>query len=115
MRHVIPGNIDLVREDFNNLTFRQLVNVGSHGPDLSITWVEIDGAHRRLVTNQSTRVYYLLEGLFTFTTSSESIILANAGDVVVIPRCQPYSFSGTGKYLVINGPAFQEGDDIYQG
>ena len=112
--HVVPRDIDLVREDSNNLSFRQLVNVDSYGPDLSVTWVEIDGTHRRLSTNQSTRVYYLLEGSFAFHTSSDVAILANAGDVIVLPRCQPYFFSGTGKYLVINAPAFQEGDDIYQ-
>ena len=112
--HVISENVDLVREDSNNLSFRQLVRASLCGPDLSVTWVEINGRHRRLFTNQSTRVYYLLEGVFTFNIFTENAILANAGDVVVIPRCQPYYFSGTGKYIVINGPAFQEGDDIYQ-
>jgi mannose-6-phosphate isomerase-like protein (cupin superfamily) len=112
--HVVPRDMDSVREDSNNLSFRQIVNANSYGPDLSVTWVEIDGTHRRLSTNQSTRVYYLLEGSFAFHTSPDVAILANAGDVIVIPRCQPYFFSGTGKYLVINGPAFQEGDDVYQ-
>jgi len=112
--HVKPENIELIREDSNNLSFRQLANVNSHGADVSLTWVEINGAHRSLVTNKSTRVYYLLEGSFVFNVFPEDEILASAGDIVVIPRSQKYSFLGSGKYLVINGPAFQEGDDIYQ-
>jgi len=114
LSHVKPENIELIREDSNNLSFRQLTNANSHGPDVSLTWVEINGAHRSLVTNKSTRVYYLLEGSFVFKVFPKNQILACAGDIIVIPRSQEYSFLGSGKYLVINGPAFQEGDDIYQ-
>ena len=113
IHHIKTANVKLLREESNNLNFRQLVTSKNHGLDLSVTWVEINGAHRRLVTYKSTRVYYLLEGSFTFYINSDEQTLANAGDVVIIPRSCPYYFLGSGKYLVINGPAFQENDDTY--
>ncbi len=32
--------------------------------------------------------------------------------MVVIPRGTPYEFTGTLTYLVMNGPAFKQGDDV---
>ncbi len=113
VNHKVAKEVELVHEESNDLSFRQLVSTKNHGLDLSLTWVEIDGKHRRLMTNKSTRVYYILEGIFTFHVVSEAEICASAGDVVVIGRSKAYDFFGKGKYLVINGPAFQEGDDIY--
>ena len=33
--------------------------------------------------------------------------------MVVVPRGTPYEFRGEITYLVVNGPAFVEGDDVY--
>ncbi|MCX6430187.1 MAG: hypothetical protein NTX12_04325 [Actinobacteria bacterium] len=92
---------------------RQLVKGEKDGPDLSVTWVAIEGIHGRLKTDASTRVYYILEGDFQFSFDDSSTMTATDGDVVVIYRSSVYGFTGIGKYLVINGPAFREGDDVY--
>lgn len=112
-RLVTSSLIPVVSEQSNNLVFRQMVNRLVDGPEISLTWIEIAGKHRPLKTDSSTRVYYLLEGELVFYCEDEDPMLASAGDVVVIYKSSWYSFEGTGKYLVINGPAFQEGDDIY--
>jgi hypothetical protein len=36
-----------------------------------------------------------------------------AGDVVFVPVSTPYEFWGETTYLVVNGPAFADGDDVY--
>jgi mannose-6-phosphate isomerase-like protein (cupin superfamily) len=94
------------------LVMRKLLTA-AHGDDLSITHVRLDGVHRPLRTLRSTRVYYVLEGAGRFTVGDEPPVVADAGDVVVVPRGVAYGFEGTLTYLVLNTPAFVEGDDIY--
>lgn len=103
-----------VLESSNHLSYQKLVYAEFDGPDLSITSVDISGEHRPLRTDASTRVYYILSGDFIFTIEGEMPISASDGDAVIIYRSSAYGFVGSGKYLVINGPAFQEGDDQYQ-
>lgn len=105
--------IPVVSEQSNDLVMRQLVSRVVDGPEISITWVDIAGKHMPLKTDSSTRVYYVLEGEFVFHCEELEPMLASAGDVVIIYKSSWYSFEGKGKYLVINGPAFQEGDDNY--
>lgn len=112
-RFVNGSTVQEVLEGANHLTYRKLVYAEIDGLDLSVTSVEISGEHRPLKTDASTRVYYILSGDFVFSIEGEEPISANIGDVVVIYRSSAYGFVGTGKYLVINGPAFQEGDDQY--
>lgn len=112
-RLVISNLLPVVSEQSNNLLMRQLVSRVIDGPEISMTWVEIAGKHKPLKTDSSTRVYYILEGEFVFDCGEMERMYASAGDVVIIYKSCLYSFEGEGKYLVINGPAFQEGDDIY--
>jgi len=112
-RLVKSNALPVVSEQSNDLVMRQLVSRAVDGSDISMTWVEISGVHNRLKTDSSTRVYYILEGEFIFDCEDTEPMSASAGDVVVIYKSCFYGFQGSGKYLVINGPAFQEGDDIY--
>jgi mannose-6-phosphate isomerase-like protein (cupin superfamily) len=104
-----PDDIPEIDEPSNDLVMRKLVS----GGDLSVTWVRIDGTHRRLRTDASTRLYYFVDGDGWFEFGEEPRLELRSGDVVVVPRGTPYALGGTLTYLVINGPAFREGDDVY--
>jgi mannose-6-phosphate isomerase-like protein (cupin superfamily) len=99
-------------EPDNQIRYKQLISSLIHGPDISVTLVDIDGDHLELKTEASSRVYVILEGNFTFHVPG-STFTSTKDDVILIKRGDIYSFSGKGKYLVINGPAFKSGDDIY--
>jgi hypothetical protein len=121
-RKLTGESSDWVIETENSLRFLPLLSHGTDGPDLSVTLVEIDGAHKELRTLNSSRLYVILEGSFHFSISSSEgsskeplLIGASAGESLIIKRGDWYSLKGVGKYLVINGPAIQPGDDIYSG
>ena len=105
-------SIEWADEPDNHIRYKQLVTALQHGPDVSVTLVDIDGEHLELRTDVSSRLYVLLEGEFTFIIEG-STFKASKEDVIMIARGETYSFSGKGKYLVINSPAFKNGDDIY--
>jgi mannose-6-phosphate isomerase-like protein (cupin superfamily) len=107
------GDANLVAEPANALHLRALVTAGEFGSDLSVTWVQIAGRHRRLRTERSTRVYAVLSGVLTVQVGDERPVQVAAGELIVIPRAAPYELAGTGSYLVINAPAFVDGDDRY--
>jgi mannose-6-phosphate isomerase-like protein (cupin superfamily) len=96
----------------DDVVMRPLVRRDRHGTDVSITWVRLDGRHRRLRTDRSTRVYYILDGTATFDVGGDRFDVRK-DDVVVVPVSTPYEFWGETTYLVVNGPAFAEGDDVY--
>jgi len=52
-------------------------------------------------------------GSLEFTIDGESGINMHAGDVLTLKEGCEYSLKGTAKYLVINTPAFKDGDDTY--
>jgi mannose-6-phosphate isomerase-like protein (cupin superfamily) len=111
------GKIDLLSipwsdEPDNHLKYKQLISSRIHGPDISVTLVDIDGEHLELKTEVSSRVYVIVDGDFTFHVTGMTFT-ATKDDLILIERGDVYSFSGKGKYLVINGPAFESGDDIY--
>jgi mannose-6-phosphate isomerase-like protein (cupin superfamily) len=94
------------------VVMRALVTA-AHGAGMSVTWVRLAGRHRRLRTDRSARVYYVLDGSATFVLGDEPEHEARTGDVVVVPRGVPYEFRGDMTYLVVNAPAFVDGDDVY--
>ena len=106
------GAISWSVEEDNHLKYKQLITSSTHGPDISVTLVEIDGEHLELRTDKSSRLYVLLDGNFTFTIEG-STFSAVKNDIILVSRGEVYSFSGKGQYLVINGPAFKSGDDQY--
>jgi mannose-6-phosphate isomerase-like protein (cupin superfamily) len=94
------------------VAMRKLVTA-AHEAGMSVTWVRLDGRHRRLRTDRSARVYYVLDGSATFVLGDGPELEAGPGDVVVVPRGVPYEFRGEMTYLAMNAPAFVEGDDVY--
>lgn len=109
---VTQEDIQWSPEPDNNLSYKQLITSKIHGPDISVTLVDIDGEHLELRTDSSSRLYVIYEGEFTFTIEG-STFAAKEEDVILISRGEIYSFRGKGRYLVINSPAFKSGDDIY--
>jgi mannose-6-phosphate isomerase-like protein (cupin superfamily) len=100
-----------VRAPEDNLTMRALLRA-EHGAGLSLTSVRLSGAHRPLRAPRTARVYYVLEGSASFTIGEKELV-AGAGDVVVVPKGKRYSLAGELTYLVLNAPAYVEGDDVY--
>lgn len=97
----------------DDLVMRGLLRA-EDGAGLSLTHVRLDGAHRPLRTNRSARIYYVLDGSAHFRLGDAEPVLAGAGDVVVVPRGELYSLEGELTYLVLNAPAYEDGDDIYE-
>lgn len=110
---VRPADVPKVADARDAVVMRPLVTAAEHGPYLSITLVELRGRHRRLRTDRSTRAYCILDGRATFSVGEDAPFVADAGDVVVVPAGTDYAFEGDMRYLVVNGPAFVEGDDVY--
>ena len=104
----------LVQEPSNAVWLQSLVTTAEHGPDISVTWVHIAGHHRRLRTQRSTRVYVLLSGVLQIQLADAPPAPVPEGGVAVVPRGTPYELDGTATYLVINAPAFVDGDDEYE-
>ena len=100
-------------EPENAAEVQPVVAFSEGSSSVSVTWVSIDGRHRRLSSKRSSRCYYVLSGSLTFVVGSEAPIPMGAGDALVIPRGLPYDFSGTASYLVINTPAFESADDVF--
>lgn len=111
---VEPENVPRVVEPDNAVVMRALVPSSFASGDLSVTWVELAGRHRRLKTLRSTRVYYVLDGEAQFVVGDGDPFVARRGDAVVIPRGTLYEFEGEMTYLVVNGPGFVDGDDEYE-
>ena len=107
------AEVPKVVEPENALVLHELVRSAETGGDVSVTWVQLSGRHRRLRSARSTRVYYVLEGSARFTVGDEQPVEAHAGDVVVIARGAAYELEGDLTYLVVNGPGFVGGDDEY--
>jgi mannose-6-phosphate isomerase-like protein (cupin superfamily) len=111
--HVDPADVALVAEPANDLQLRTLITAAQTGDDISVTWVQLDGRHRRLRTHRSTRVYAVLAGRIDLQVADECPVPLSAGQLGVVPRGVPYALAGTATYLVINAPAFVPGDDEY--
>ena len=103
----------LIAEPDNHLALSPLLSAEDCGGALSVTWVTIDGRHRRLRTHRSTRVYAVLDGSLQIETDGEPPAVLVSGEVAAIPRGSVYALAGTATYLVVNAPAFIEGDDEY--
>ena len=108
-----PATVPLVPEPANDLQLRTLITAAQTGSDISVTWVQLDGRHRRLRTHRSTRVYAVLDGRIDLQLADDRPLSLTAGQLGVVPRGMPYELAGTGIYLVINAPAFVPGDDEY--
>ena len=108
-----PADVPTVHEPANGLSMRPLVDARTADAGLSLTEVSLEGVHRRLRSRRTTRTYYVLEGGFAFEVEQEPARHVLAGEVLVLPRGTAYGFTGRGRYLVLNTPAFEDGDDEY--
>lgn len=108
-----PADVPVVAEPGNDVLLRALVTAAGTGGDISVTWVQLAGRHRRLRTVRSTRVYLVLAGAITMQVGTADPALVEPGQLVVVPRDTPYELSGVGSYLVVNAPGFVAGDDDY--
>lgn len=107
------GEVDELAEPENACLLRRLVRTDRDGPDLSMTWVKLDGTHPRLSTTSSTRVYYVLSGEGTFSVGDDPPVDVRADDVVVVPRGVEYGYSGSLTALIVNAPGYRPGDDAF--
>jgi mannose-6-phosphate isomerase-like protein (cupin superfamily) len=114
MTSVVRGNKkEPIAEEQNHLVLRTLACVEEHGRDVSVTWVRIDGRHLRLRNLRTSRLYYILEGMIVFEVNLDQPVALSPGDLLVLSPGDEYALEGAGSYLVINGPAFEVGDDGY--
>lgn len=107
------ADVPAVAEPDNALELWPLLAHADSEADLSITRVRLEGHHRRLRTDASTRIYAIVEGGGTVTVGDDRPRPVADGDVVVIPRGVPYHLDGPLTYLVLNVPGFRDGDDVY--
>jgi len=108
-----PGDLPLESEAENPISFRRIIRRDRHGAGISMTWIRLKGRHRRIVCHESDRVYYILAGSADFRLGVAPVQKTGAGDSVFIPAGTPYDFDGEIDYLVMNGPAFLPGSDVY--
>ena len=90
---------------------KKVVEREQHSDAISVTWVRIWGHHKKMVCDDSDRVYYIIEGQGEFQVGEDPPGRVATGDFVFIPGGVPYVFDGDMKYLVMNGPAFLPGSD----
>ena len=108
-----PNDLPLESEAENPISFRRIIRRDRHGAGISMTWIRLKGRHRRIVCRESDRVYYILAGSADFRLGEAPAQKTGAGDSVFIPAGTPYDFDGEIDYLVMNGPAFLPGSDVY--
>jgi mannose-6-phosphate isomerase-like protein (cupin superfamily) len=106
-----PQDVPNERQPERSLFLKRLIRGDIHSPNLSVTWVRINGHHDRIVNHVCDRVYYVLEGAGQFQLEDGPLEHVEAGDAVFIPRGTPYEFGGEMTYLVINAPAFVPDSD----
>ena len=114
-KYVLISNqaMSKILEPENNLELKTLLNSAKSNGAISVTEVEISGEHRRLRTNSILRTYYLVSGSLEFEVDGEKGIVLNEGDLLTLKQGCEYSLKGIAKYLVMNTPAFKDGDDTY--
>lgn len=98
--------------DNTKATMKRIINREEHSENISITWVKIRGSHEKLKCEGSDRVYYIIDGEAEFKVG-DNAGKVESGDHVLIPKGIPYEFNGEMTYIVINGPAYVKGSDIY--
>ena len=112
LRASVSGSRPIDEPD-NSARVHPLVRVEEGASSTSVTWVSLDGRHRELATHRSARLYYVLQGEISFVLRGGRPVRIGADELLVIPRGCPYWFEGSATYLVLNTPAFEEGDDEY--
>jgi mannose-6-phosphate isomerase-like protein (cupin superfamily) len=77
----------------------------------SAAYFEVDGAHGKVKTTLSDRIYFILEGKGEFIIN-DKIIPVEATDVVIVPKNTPYDYRGKMKLFLVHTPAFNADHEI---
>lgn len=116
MRVIGNQDVPVLAEPANDLILRLLLTAPTTADALSVTWVRIDGTHRRLRSTRTSRIYYLISGSLDFDVTEAGVtqlVALTGGGVLVLEPGAKYSLTGAAEYLVLNTPAFRDGDDEY--
>lgn len=113
VRVIRQGGLAAIEEPSNSAHVYPVARLDEATSSMSITRVDIDGRHQWLSSQRSTRLYFVVLGQLVFHLQGADPISVATGDALVIPRNCFYDLEGTATYLVINTPAFEDGDDIY--
>lgn len=77
-------------------------------------YFEVTGAHGKVKTTRSDRIYFVVEGKGEFVVDNERIPV-EATDVIVIPKDTPYDYrakSGVLKLFLVHTPAYHPDYEI---
>jgi len=86
-------------------------NSKSDFENASVAYLEIDGAHGKVKTTKSDRVYLVLEGSGEFIMGGK-VVKVEKMDVVIVPKNTPYDFKGKMKLFLVHAPAFDENAEV---
>lgn len=112
--HSLLQEIPELLEPENNLSLKKMITTHDSRGALSITWVSLHGQHRRLQHTRCFRAYVVLAGSMTLRVDGVESVSLQEGDSATVPTNTLYDVSGDCKYLVINAPGYNEGDDVYE-
>ena len=102
-----------IAELANDLVLKKVLTTLDSTGALSITWVAITGSHEALISHSQLRIYFVISGNLSVTVSGLKVHNLGKNDVLTLSCGSRYSLTGVGEYIVINVPAFEEGDDEY--
>lgn len=102
-----------ITELTNHLVLKQIISNKDFNGTFSMTWVKIDGQHQPLRTHSQLRVYFIISGSFSFLVENGQSHQLEKDDVLTLEAGSSYSLFGKGEYVVMNAPAFKDGDDEY--
>jgi mannose-6-phosphate isomerase-like protein (cupin superfamily) len=108
----VPGARRVMRKVIGSTRGDPNFRMPTSTESLSVTHIKHWSHHRRMKSDESDRVMFVVEGETTVEIGDERPEVLVAGDFALIPRGTPYEFRGDFTYLVINAPAFREGSDI---
>lgn len=77
----------------------------------SAAYFEVDGAHGKVKTTKSDRVYLVLEGSGEFIINDKTIQVEKT-NVVIVPKNTPYNYKGKMKLFLVHCPAFDQDAEI---
>lgn len=80
----------------------------------SVSYFEATGAHGRVKTTLSDRVYYVVEGKGEYEIDGEKFEVSK-GDVIIVPKNTPYNYWAKGgvlKLFLVHVPAFEPEHEV---
>jgi mannose-6-phosphate isomerase-like protein (cupin superfamily) len=74
-------------------------------PNASAAYFEVNGAHGKIKTTESDRIYFVVEGKGEFVINGKGIPVEKT-DVIIVPKNTPYDYNGIMKLFLIHSPAY---------